>query len=170
MIDFSDPATHNLRLSNAERDEAVAALDKFAAEGRLTATESAERSAAVRAAITRGELAPLFDDLPASTIRPSAAHAADAGPSPAYAAAPAASEAFAGAVEREHTTQHWQYAIAAISPFLAVALFFITGTLWGYGVAWLWFLLIPVVGITVYGAGGWGDHEHGRERNRKRNR
>jgi hypothetical protein len=38
-------------------------------------------------------------------------------------------------------------------PFVSLALFFITGNLAGYQWAWLWFLLIPVTGIMVYGAG-----------------
>ncbi|MEO8906707.1 MAG: DUF1707 domain-containing protein [Microbacteriaceae bacterium] len=160
MIDFSDPATHNQRLSNAERDEAVAALDAFATEGRLTGAEAAQRSAAVRAALARGELAPLFADLPAAGARPT----------PARLSAPVASTRSEAPEEQGRAVHNWQYALAGLAPFVAIALFFITGTLWGYNVAWLWFLLIPVVGILVYGAGGWSEHERARNRERRRER
>ncbi|WP_308468794.1 DUF1707 SHOCT-like domain-containing protein [Rathayibacter soli] len=164
MIDFSDPATRNLRLSNAERDEAVAALDQFATEGRLTDAEAAERAASVRAATTRGDLAPVFADLPAGTTPSTGSH-----PLPPRSA----HEAFAEPTEAapgEKALRNGQYALAAIAPFVAVALFFLTGTLWGYSVAWLWFLLIPVAGILVYGAGGWDTRDRGRDRHRNRNR
>jgi hypothetical protein len=38
--------------------------------------------------------------------------------------------------------------IMALTPFLALALFFTTGF------NWLWFLLVPVMGILVYGPDG----------------
>ena len=37
--------------------------------------------------------------------------------------------------------------IMALTPFVALVLFFVMGT-------WLWFLLIPVMGILLYGADG----------------
>jgi tellurite resistance protein TehA-like permease len=45
--------------------------------------------------------------------------------------------------------------IMALTPFVALALFFLTGT-------WLWFLVIPVVGILLFGA----DDRRGRNRRR----
>lgn len=74
MIDVNDPATASVRLSDAEREEAVLVLGVFVSEGRLSEAELAERSAAVRAATTRGDLRPLFADLPkppAHPLRPS---------------------------------------------------------------------------------------------------
>lgn len=44
--------------------------------------------------------------------------------------------------------------LVALSPFAAVALFFASGALFGYAYAWLWFLLIPVVAVIVYGGRG----------------
>ncbi|HEY2557273.1 MAG TPA: DUF1707 domain-containing protein, partial [Diaminobutyricibacter sp.] len=64
MTDFTDPSESRLRLSNAERDQAVASLEAHARDGRLTDSELATRSIAARAAVTRGDLAPLFADLP----------------------------------------------------------------------------------------------------------
>jgi tellurite resistance protein TehA-like permease len=37
--------------------------------------------------------------------------------------------------------------IIALTPFAALALFFLTGS-------WLWFLMIPVMGIRLYGPDG----------------
>jgi hypothetical protein len=54
----------HLRMSDAEREQAAAELGEHYAQGRLTAEEHAERLDAVWAARTRGELAPLFRDLP----------------------------------------------------------------------------------------------------------
>ena len=36
------------------------------------------------------------------------------------------------------------------TPFIAVALFFITGFNGSFAWSWLWFLLIPVAGIVLY--------------------
>ena len=67
----------HLRLSDDERDQAAAALGEHYAQGRLTPDEHAERLDRIWAARTRGELAPVFRDLPA---RP--------GPTPPTAATP----------------------------------------------------------------------------------
>ena len=54
----------HLRIGDAERDEAAAVLADHFAEGRLDAEEHAERLDRVWAARTRGDLAPVFRDLP----------------------------------------------------------------------------------------------------------
>lgn len=54
----------NLRLSDAERDQAAADLGEQFAQGRLSADEHAERLDAIWSARTRGDLAPIFEDLP----------------------------------------------------------------------------------------------------------
>jgi hypothetical protein len=53
-----------IRLSDAERESAAADLGEHFAQGRLTAEEHAERLEQVWAAKTRGEIAPIFRDLP----------------------------------------------------------------------------------------------------------
>jgi uncharacterized protein DUF1707 len=53
-----------IRLSDAEREEAAADLGEHFAQGRLTADEHAERLEQVWSAKTRGEVAPIFRDLP----------------------------------------------------------------------------------------------------------
>jgi hypothetical protein len=61
---YANPDRPDQRLSDAERDAAVGRLAAAQAEGRLTAAEYQERASAARTAVTRGDLAPLFTDLP----------------------------------------------------------------------------------------------------------
>ena len=56
-----------LRLSDAERDQAARLLGEHYVAGRLTLEEHGERTSAVYTARTRGELPPLFTDLPGDT-------------------------------------------------------------------------------------------------------
>jgi hypothetical protein len=53
-----------IRLSDAEREAAAADLGEHFAQGRLTADEHGERLEQVWSAKTRGEIAPIFRDLP----------------------------------------------------------------------------------------------------------
>lgn len=55
----------DMRLSDAEREEAIEALSEHVRTGRLDIDEYGTRSATVSAAKTRGELAGVFADLPA---------------------------------------------------------------------------------------------------------
>jgi len=135
VIDYTDQATAHLRLSDSERQDAVARLSSYAAEGRLSDAEATERAASARSATTRGDLAPLFADLPAEPIT-------------APPAAPARPDGSSRGRYRRSAVL-----VSALMPFIAVGLFFLTGVAWGYQFAWLWFLLIPVTGILVYGPG-----------------
>lgn len=63
MTDFGATGP-NVRLSNAERDEAVARLNANQREGRLSEADFISRTAAVRSAVTRADLGPIFSDLP----------------------------------------------------------------------------------------------------------
>ena len=54
----------HLRLSDTERDQAAAVLGEHYAQGRLTPEEHSDRLDRIWAARTRGELAPVFSDLP----------------------------------------------------------------------------------------------------------
>lgn len=53
-----------LRISDAEREQAAAELAEHYAQGRITTEEHAERLDRIWASRTRGELAPIFGDLP----------------------------------------------------------------------------------------------------------
>jgi hypothetical protein len=73
----------SIRLSDAERDAAAADLGEHFAQGRLTADEHDDRLEQVWKARTRGEIAPIFRDLPSP-------YAAVAGPTrPTGPASPA---------------------------------------------------------------------------------
>jgi hypothetical protein len=193
------------RLSTAERDRAVTELRQHVAEGRLTEAEFAERSKVARGAVTRGDLAPLFDDLPATTFPASieeTARRAPASPSapasaptvfadarptddiPAYGApdpapastiehvtpqggAPATQYSSAGATEGwkdPHAKEPGRIGatVMAIVPFVSLALFFVTGSGFGWGYSWVWFALVPVTGIIVYGPNGKPDRKRRR--------
>ncbi len=170
MTDFGDPSNASLRLSNDERERAVAALQSHAVQGRLTDAELQSRTAAARSAVTRGDLAPLFADLP-GVLRldsvSSAGTGADAGSAPGPATAAwqvsqpgpslhAQSPYRTGPAPGEHgrAVNRWGLLVVSIMPFVAVILFFVTGMAWGYQYSWLWFLLIPLAGAIVYGVDG----------------
>ena len=64
---MTDPDA-SLRVSDAERDQTLRILGDHASVGRLTLDELEERSSRALAAKTRGELATLVGDLPASAM------------------------------------------------------------------------------------------------------
>jgi hypothetical protein len=57
------PASHDLRASDADREQVVTLLSEAVADGRLTPQEHSDRTDAAYAARTLGELAPLTTDL-----------------------------------------------------------------------------------------------------------
>lgn len=139
-----------LRIGTAERTAAMTALDEHLAAGRLGVEEYADRSAVAANATVAAELAALFTDLPAP-------HPALAGPAPVQAAA------VSPAVRATRSAQFlntWGGRVVAVTPFVALALFFLTGH-------WWFFLLIPAVPALIYGSGH-GDDD--RERHRRRDR
>lgn len=69
----------HLRLSDAERERATAELGEHYVQGRLTVEEHSERLDRVWAARTRGELGPVFADLPGGTPAPPGVVAAGRG-------------------------------------------------------------------------------------------
>jgi hypothetical protein len=70
----------DLRLSDAEREQAAAELAEHYAQGRLTHEEHGERLDRIWAARTRGDLRPVFVDLPGRYAAPAAARPAYAQP------------------------------------------------------------------------------------------
>ncbi|MGO4300239.1 DUF1707 domain-containing protein [Leifsonia sp. RAF41] len=177
MADIADPSGASLRLSNDERERAVAALQSHAGEGRLTDDELQTRIIAARSAVTRGDLTPLFADLPGGLrLDPShfGGHPAQSGPAqqapgqpapgpqypqqsypqPPYAQQPydTGTSAGWGGGSREPSSR-WGLLIVSVIPFVSLILFFVTGMAWGYQYSWLWFLLIPLVGAIAYGSG-----------------
>jgi hypothetical protein len=116
------------RVGNAEREAAVALLEEHWRAGRLDPGEHELRVTRARAAVTQSDLDDLFTDLPrAVTTEPTE---------------PEATRGAGGFLESKRET------IMALTPFAATALFFTTG----YN--WLWFLMVPVMGILLYGPNG----------------
>ncbi|MBN9629004.1 MAG: DUF1707 domain-containing protein [Actinobacteria bacterium] len=127
MTDFGDPSGASLRLSNDERERAVAALQAHAGQGRLNDAELQSRTAAAAGQASQPGSNP-YGQTPYST-----------GPAPG---------------DHGRPVNRWGLLIVSIMPFVAVILFFVSGMAWGYQYSWLWFLLIPLAGAIVYGVDG----------------
>ncbi len=86
----------SLRVSDAERDATLKALNEHAAVGRLTLDELEERAGQALAAKTRGDLARLTSDLPAeggaAAVGPGQSNAAAVGPGQSNATVRAATD------------------------------------------------------------------------------
>lgn len=125
-----------LRIGTSERESASQALNAHLEAGRLGVEEYADRSALAANATTAADLAALFSDLPAPhpTLPGEPGTAVAPRPEPQ---APA--RRFSGAGAR----------IAAASPIVALILFFVLNSA-GVGMAWLAFLLIPLVGALGF--------------------
>jgi hypothetical protein len=132
------------RVGNADRDEAIALLAEHWHAGRLDPGEHELRVTKAKVAVTRADLDALFVDLP----RPGPQ------PVPTGAVTPAGGR---GLLANLRET------IMALSPFAALFLFFTTGS-------WMWFLMIPVMGILLYGPDRESNGGQGRSRRRNRNR
>ena len=147
-----------LRIGNAERTAAMKALDEHLSAGRLNVEEYADRSATAANATVASELTSLFTDLPAPHPE---LPGAPPPPSPT-APLPAVPEKGTVASRASGAFEVWKPRIMGLTPFIAAALFFTTH-------AWWWWLLIPVMGIVLYGSDHDHDHGHGR-RDRRRDR
>jgi hypothetical protein len=160
MTDYTDPTTAGQRLSNSERDAAVSSLARALADGRITADEFTERSGSVKSAATRGDLAPIFADLPDTTTESVPASSTRPAPDPDLTP-PAAftgghyDQAPVSSSRRQPLGGTTGRIVVSLSPFIALALFFICGYAFPDGFRWSWifFVLIPVAGVIVYGGG-----------------
>jgi hypothetical protein len=136
------------RVGTAERDAALARLNEHWDAGRLDPAEHESRMTRARAAVTQADLDVLFADLPRT------------GPAqePTDAVSVSGNRGF---LDGRRDT------IMAVAPLVAVVLFFVTKV-------WIWFLVIPMLGIVLYGPGGSrdrGSRDGGsREPNRTRRR
>lgn len=150
-------------LTEADRDAAVAALDVHRDAGRLDDVGFEDRSVRARRAWTRADLELLFLDLPephpvlgtaAWGSAPAAGHDL-AAPGPA-APAPWGRDATSAPVPLSTSpvpdrppfvSPKTAQTLVALAPFVAVALWWATKS-------WIFFLLIPVVGIVFGDAAG----------------
>ncbi|RMI31719.1 DUF1707 SHOCT-like domain-containing protein [Nocardia stercoris] len=135
------PDTPDIRIGTAEREQAMARLSDHFSAGRLSVAEFDERSAAVAAAVTRGDLAPIFADLPEPTVTAAAVE-------PAGPASQAPGPRLAGPV-------------MAVVTVAAVGLASWTGY-------WEWYLMFAVAGPVVGVLSGRGPRERRRERRQRR--
>jgi hypothetical protein len=120
----------SIRLGDPERKAAKSALDVHREAGRLSSQEFEDRSLRAGQARLWSDLDPLFADLPEPRPQPPAMP-------PSTAAADV--DGSDGLIP-----DRWASTIVALSPFLALALFFTTRS-------WLWFLLIPAISVLAYG-------------------
>ncbi len=142
------------RIGTGERDAAVAALKTHQAEGRIDLQEYEERAVQAGQARTWGDLDLVFADLPEPRPHPGST------PVPTHPAASGAHPAASGAhLSGGLLPEPYAWMVTAAAPLLAVILFFTTGS-------WLWFLVVPIVGVVVYGPGS-GPDRHGRGRDRR---
>ena len=117
-----------LRIGDAERDGAVAALGEHFAAGRLNNEEYDERAAAAWAARTAGDLTPLFADLPAPHP-------------PATAASHPAANPTTG-TDSSFTQRAWWSAIGTIPVLVLLVVLAVTTQLPWFFIAifaWFWF-------------------------------
>jgi hypothetical protein len=130
------------RVGTAERDAAIVLLGEHWQAGRLDPGEHEQRVSRVKAAVTQADLDALFIDLPET--RP----AQDSTGAVAFGGA-------RGFLDGKRET------IMALTPFAALVLFFTMHH-------WIWFLMVPVMGILLYGPDGRKNEGHGRDRGRRR--
>lgn len=125
---------HDLRVGDAERDDATAALGEHFAAGRLTKMEFDERAEQASAARFERDLTPVFVDLPVVT--------AEVSPEP----------------EKHDLNSRLRKIAPRVMwalPVVAIALLAVTVLI---GAPWLLFMLFWFVAIG--GFGNWGVHQH----------
>jgi Domain of unknown function (DUF1707) len=161
MSDIESPGSDGYRIGDSDRQAATDALNVHREAGRLDAVEYEDRQVRIAQARTWTQIQPLFDDLPAPHpvgMPPSGAAPSPLRPMAGAPPAPVPVEQQSGLLG-DLVPQRYRSTVMALSPFIALLLFF--STHW-----WVWFLLIPVLGILLYGPEG-KDERH-RERDRQR--
>lgn len=131
----------NIRIGNDERDAAIRALDEHLSAGRLDPDEYGDRVARASVARTFADLEPLFSDLPDPRPRPPS-H----GPTVVLTKPAPGASGGENAGRPEPRGGSLGETLVALSPFIALALFFLSPVH-----TWVVFLLIPIAGVIVYG-------------------
>ena len=152
MTDYSDSATAGIRLSDDDREKAVRDLARAHSDGRVTAEEYTERSTVARAAVTRGDLAPLFADLPGPVPGPAPAAAYPTKPGDGTFDAPSRTRPLGGTAG---------VVAVSVTPLIVLVIFLLVGFFvpHGWNWAWVFWLAVPIVGIIVYGPSGRRDRD-----------
>jgi hypothetical protein len=149
----------DLRIGDADRESALAALGEHVGAGRLDLDEYADRSAKIMVAKTVSELLEIFADLPAPHPTITAQHPLPA-PLPVFVDPAQVAQA-----RKERNARVAQVAMGLV-PFVVIGLFFFLHL-------WPLFFIIPMVGYigrNSWGS-GWNDEERRRrfeERDRRR--
>ncbi|KFU83247.1 protein of unknown function [Amycolatopsis lurida] len=131
---MSEVPSPRLRISDQDRESALAALGEHMTAGRIDIDEFGERSARVTAAKTRGDLSEVFADLPE--------------PRPRYDTPRSEPEKPASPWAGISPAQRVMGALLPILFIATIALIITTGITW-------WFILVPI-GISAVGEGIWG--------------
>ncbi len=134
-----------MRISDAEREDAVRMLGEHMSVGRLDVEEYGERTAKATAAKTQGELTSLFSDLPEP--RPKFGPATP--PAPRPAATPARTD------ERPLGQRLWGAAVP-LSALVALVLFLT--------VVKVWFIFLLPAAVAVIGGALWGEDQRAHQR------
>ncbi|GAY09934.1 hypothetical protein TOK_4290 [Pseudonocardia sp. N23] len=146
-----------MRIGTSEREAAAKALDAHLEAGRLGVEEYADRSAAAANATVADQLEALFTDLPQP-------HPQLPGHSVATTPTPTSRLPIVDAEDRQPATtggfSGWGPRIVAVTPIISLVLFLALNGV--FAQAWIFFLLIPIVGGIVYGG------DRGRERDQRR--
>jgi hypothetical protein len=146
--------TPGQRLSDAERQAVIAALAAHRETGRLNSEEYEDRQVSASKARAWADVQPLFADLPQP--HPVGMPAGAPGVQPLGTPAAGVEQPAQGLLGNL-IPEHFRSTVMALTPFAALLLFFATDT-------WLWFLMIPIMGVLLYGPNG----ADGRQRDRNR--
>jgi hypothetical protein len=166
----SEPQPSEIRVGDAEREEALRALGDHMSAGRLDIDEYGDRTARVAASKTRGELVELFHDLP--DPKPALGPPVKAAPAVPRTPVPAPSPTGPPGVERWQQRPLGQRVYGALVPvsFILAAVVFFTYARTPFVFA------IPVIFLIVGGSlfgDGWSHDRRAWEReqrNRRRRR
>ncbi|MHA2789961.1 DUF1707 SHOCT-like domain-containing protein [Corynebacterium sp. S7] len=130
------PSNPQMRLSDNERADAMSALGRALAEGRLSMVEYDDRITGVVEAETRGDLVPLFKDIPQT---PAAGNSAEVA---TYSA---------NEIEETHKRgQKTRAGVMGLSTVASLALTILAGSAGFGGLSAVALLIIPTVFILLY--------------------
>ncbi|WP_163508766.1 DUF1707 SHOCT-like domain-containing protein [Fodinicola acaciae] len=147
--------TDELRIGDAEREAAIAALGEHLSAGRLTLDEYGTRSAEATSATTRGDLLALFKDLPAP-------HPTLETPAPAVDLAKRPERPVAR-VERGELAKRIVTGISAASWMLWIPLAVVSH--WS-----LWWLMFIPIGLSAFAGKIWYPDDDDRDDRDRRQR
>lgn len=149
-----------IRVGDAEREEALRALGDHMSAGRLDIDEYGDRTARVAASKTRGDLLALFKDLPAPRPAFAGPQVAPPGPQPVPAVPAVAAQA----------PQHWTRSRHALRAYIAfIPVVWVIAVMLFFVVKVPFVFLLPIF-MMIAGARIWGAAWHDERRNQRHRR